>query len=116
MEETITRTLDDLTGDILVVSKHVSMLLIIDGEETTLELDFEPKVLDALLSAFRDHDHAAIRRIFVNEPEPVKPAASDDDEPTSKQVNEWLRSIGREVKKGKVGKETVAEYKAAHKA
>ena len=52
----------------------------------------------------------------MNEPEPVKPAASDDDEPTSKQVNEWLRSIGREVKKGKVGKETVAEYKAAHKA
>ena len=36
MEETITRTLDDLTGDILVVSKHVSMLLIIDGEEQRL--------------------------------------------------------------------------------
>lgn len=130
MEETVTRTRDDLTGDILLESKRVSMLLDIDGDQKEFTLDFEPKVLAALIAAFEDHDYAPLRQIFRPEPQPAitakprpKPKASGPKASagqataTAKEVNAWLKANGRgdEVTRGQPSKDIRAEYLEAQR-
>ena len=69
MERSETYIYDDLTGQRLIESTRVEMVLYIGAEKEQLVLDLEPKTLSALLTAVRDHEWAPLRRIFTGEPE-----------------------------------------------
>jgi hypothetical protein len=119
MERTETHLIDDLTGMRLIQSKRVSMLLGVDGKEDEFTLDFDPDTLAAFMAAIRDHEWEPIRRLFAGEPaakpKSAKPPA--DAEVTGKEINAWLKSVGREseVKRGNPSKELKEEYLAAHR-
>jgi hypothetical protein len=119
MERVTTDLVDDLTGEKLIQSKRVTMLIGVDGKEDEFTLDLDPDTLAALMAAIRDHEWESLRRLFTGEPaKEVKPkpaAKSADDEVTSKQVNDWLKTVGREseVKHGRISKVLKEEYIAA---
>ena len=120
MERTETYVYDDLTGLRLIQSKRVTLLIGVDGKQDEFTLDFDPDTLAAFMAAIRDHEYEPLRRLFTGEPAKEakpKPAAKPaDDGPTSKEVNEWLKSTGREseVKHGRISKVLKEEYLAAH--
>ena len=116
MERTETTLIDDLTGMRLVQSTRVTMIIDVGGKQEDFTLDFDPDTLAAFMAAIRDHEWEPIRRLFAGEPaaKPAKPAATAG-EPTGKEINAWLKSIGREVKRGNPSKELRDEYLAAHR-
>jgi Lsr2 len=119
MEKTI--TVDDLTG-LPSETTHKVSVLFGDAEYT---LDLGPESAEAFRALFADHDPAKLRDLLTTPVtaeiiKPSKPKPADkpaDDGPTSKEVNEWLKSTGREseVKHGRASKALKEEYLAAHR-
>jgi Lsr2 protein len=124
MEQDVRQVFDDLTGEQLIQSEKVTATIDARGRELAFTLDFEPKTLDALLSAWEQHDYAPLRKLFVPaEPEArpkAKPKAaskprSQSRNPRAPAVREWANAQGLKVpERGRIPKDIEDRYNAAH--
>lgn len=112
MQKTI--TIDDLTGLPSETTREVSVLF----DDQAYTLDLAPESVDALTALFANRDAGKLWDLLTSiavTAEVVDPKPAPATEPTGKEINVWLKSTGRPVKRGNPSKELKEEYLAAHR-